>query len=129
MSKFSEILKMPWAENEYYCFWLAQSYYYIRNSTRLLASAAANFDVDRQDLFNRFVSHLREENGHEKLAELATNYLQSENNGERVERIIRDNKVFDVLKKEVKLDMIEMPYLEFVDKVNEKTQHEVEHHH
>jgi len=65
----------------------------------------------------------------EKLAELATNYLQSENNGERVERIIRDNKVFDVLKKEVKLDMIEMPYLEFVDKVNEKTQHEVEHHH
>jgi len=25
--------------------------------------------------------------------------------------------------------MIEMPYLEFVDKVNEKTQHEVEHHH
>ncbi len=65
----------------------------------------------------------------EKLMELANNYLQSENNGERVERIIRDNKVFDVLKKEVKLDVIEMPYQEFVEKMNEKTQHEVEHHH
>ena len=65
----------------------------------------------------------------DKLMELANNYLQAENNGERVERIIRDNKVFDVLKKEVKLDMIEMPYTEFVEKMNEKTQHEVEHHH
>ena len=65
----------------------------------------------------------------EKLTELANNYLQSENNSERVERIIRDNKVFDVLKKEIKLDMIEMPYQEWVDKMNEKTQHEVEHHH
>ena len=65
----------------------------------------------------------------EKLTELANNYLQSENNGERVERIIRDNKVFDVLKKEIKLDMIELPYQEWVDKMNEKTQHEVEHHH
>ena len=54
---------------------------------------------------------------------------QSENNSERVERIIRDNKVFDVLKKEIKLDMIELPYQEWVDKMNEKTQHEVEHHH
>ena len=65
----------------------------------------------------------------EKLTELATNYLKSENNGERVERIIRDNKVFDVLKKEVKLDMIEMPNDQFIEKLNEKTAHEVEHNH
>ena len=64
-----------------------------------------------------------------KLDELANNYLNESNNAERVDRIIRDNKVFDVLKKEVKLDMIEMPYQDFVGKVNEKTAHELEQHH
>lgn len=65
----------------------------------------------------------------EKLNELANNYLGESNNAERVDRIIRDNKVFDILKKEVKLDMIELPYLEFAEKLNEKTVHELEHHH
>lgn len=65
----------------------------------------------------------------DKLDELASNYLNESNNAERVDRIIRDNKVFDVLKKEVKLDMIEMPYQDFVAKLNEQTAHEAEHHH
>lgn len=86
-------------------------------------------EVAKQMVIQQFAQYGVPAPEDDKLVELANNYLQSENNGERVERIIRDNKVFDVLKKEVKLDMVEMPYQDFVAKLNEKTQHELEHHH
>lgn len=101
----------------------------IASANEVTVTAEEVNEVAKQMVIQQFSQYGVPAPEDEKLAELATSYLQSENNGERVERIIRDNKVFDVLKKEVKLDMIEMPYLEFVDKVNEKTQHEVEHHH
>ena len=65
----------------------------------------------------------------DKLEDITRNYLNSENNSERIERVIKEDKVFNHLKKEVKLDMIEMPYADFTAKLNEKTSHEVEHHH
>jgi trigger factor len=62
----------------------------------------------------------------EKLNEMATNYLQKENVAENVERNIRSSKVFDYLKKNLKLNVIELPYEEFIEKLKEKTEHE--HH-
>ncbi len=64
-----------------------------------------------------------------KVEEMSNRYLTQEGNYERFERTIREAKVFDYLKKTVKLDITEMPYDEFVARLNEKTAHELEHHH
>ena len=66
---------------------------------------------------------------HEKLDEMVANYLQKDDNGERVERALLGQKVFEFLKKNLKLNRIELPYAEFIEKLKEKTQHEMEHHH
>ena len=38
--------RFPWTDRDAYCEWLAQTYYYVRHSTRLLAAAAARFACD-----------------------------------------------------------------------------------
>jgi hypothetical protein len=60
----------PWGERGAYGDWLAQSYYYVRHSTRLLAAAAARFPhTARGDLLHqRFGKHIGEEDRHELLA-------------------------------------------------------------
>lgn len=59
-----------WRDRERYGDWLAQTYWYVRHSTRLLAAAAARFGHD--DLGNslhvRFAAHMAEEKRHELLA-------------------------------------------------------------
>lgn len=64
-----------------------------------------------------------------KLEEVSERYLNEDGNRERLDRSIRENKVFAHLKSVVKLDMIELPYQEYVARLQEKTQHELEHHH
>lgn len=64
-----------------------------------------------------------------RLEEISVRYLNEEGNYEKLERSLRESKVFDYLKKTVKLDNIELPYAEFVERLNEKTAHELEHHH
>jgi pyrroloquinoline quinone (PQQ) biosynthesis protein C len=60
----------PWEERAAYADWLSQTYYYVRHSTRLLATAAGRFDLDERGtaLHRRFAEHLREESNHEVLA-------------------------------------------------------------
>lgn len=65
----------------------------------------------------------------EKLREIAKDYLMKEENDERIQRAILSHRVFEYLKKNLKLNMIELPYDEFVAKLNEKTEHELQHHH
>lgn len=48
---------------------LAQSYYYVCHSTRLLAFAAGLLTKDQEPYFRRFIKHISEENAHEVLAE------------------------------------------------------------
>lgn len=62
--------RFPWHERRAYGDWLAQTYYYVRHSTRLLASAAARFAQDErgQALHQRFGKHIGEEDRHELLA-------------------------------------------------------------
>jgi thiaminase len=62
--------KFPWHSRRAYGDWLAQTYYYVRHSTRLLAAAAARFPLDERGsaLHYRFAAHIVEEKRHEQLA-------------------------------------------------------------
>jgi trigger factor len=64
-----------------------------------------------------------------KIEEVAKSYLEKGDMAERLQRAILDDKVFTLLKTQVKLNMIEFPYTEFITKLNDKTEHELEHHH
>jgi hypothetical protein len=66
----SAIDRFPWESREAYGDWLAQTYYYVRHSTRLLAASAARFAFDPRGnaLHHRFATHMGEEKKHELLA-------------------------------------------------------------
>jgi hypothetical protein len=59
----------PWSDRRAYGDWLAQTYFYVRHSTRLLAAAAARFPHDERGdaLHSRFAAHMAEEKRHELL--------------------------------------------------------------
>ncbi len=59
-------LSDPFDQKRYYGNWLAQHYYYIRHTTRLLALAASKLDPS-SPLHRRFLEHAAEEQGHEKM--------------------------------------------------------------
>lgn len=61
--------RFPWSDRGAYADWLAQTYYYVRHSTRLLAAAAARFAQDDRGaaLHSRFSAHMAEEKRHELL--------------------------------------------------------------
>ena len=50
--------RFPWEERAAYADWLAQTYYYVRHTTRLIASAAARFPIDERgnSLHHRFAA-------------------------------------------------------------------------
>ncbi len=58
----------PWENKIAYADFLAQTYYYVCHSTRLLAAAAARFSQEDQALHKRFMKHSDEETSHELLA-------------------------------------------------------------
>lgn len=57
----------PWHEREAYGNYLAQTYYYVRHSTRLLAFAAGLMKESDGPFHRRFLEHGAEEKGHELL--------------------------------------------------------------
>lgn len=72
VKRFGDALEaFPWEDRDRYAQWLAQTYYYVRHSTRLLAAAAARFPFDEggNALHSRFANHMAEEKSHERLAE------------------------------------------------------------
>lgn len=62
------IRNFPWDNKYAYAQFLAQTYYYICHSTRLLAASAARFSQADQSMHKRFLKHTDEENSHELLA-------------------------------------------------------------
>lgn len=64
------VVEFPWTDRQAYGDWLAQTYYYVRHSTRLLAAASARFGLDARGdaLHYRFAAHISEEKRHEQLA-------------------------------------------------------------
>lgn len=64
-----------------------------------------------------------------KLTDMTNRYLNEGNNFDRTERGLLDQKVFSAIKTQIKLDVHELPYEEYIVKLSEKTAHELEHHH
>lgn len=62
------IRNYPWDSKFAYAQYLAQTYYYICHSTRLLAASASRFSQNDQSMHKRFLKHTDEENSHELLA-------------------------------------------------------------
>lgn len=62
------ILGYPWENKEAYAMWLAQTYYMVNHSTRLVALAGAHAPLDRNFLHDRYVDHAKEERGHQLIA-------------------------------------------------------------
>ena len=62
------VLAMDWKNSRVYGDWLAQTYYHVRHSTRLLAAAAGRFTMEQHKLHLQCMKHAGEERGHEKLA-------------------------------------------------------------
>lgn len=59
---------MDWKNPDVYGEFLAQTYYHICHSTRLLAAAGARFQVDQDKLHLQCMKHASEERSHEKLS-------------------------------------------------------------
>ena len=64
-----------------------------------------------------------------RMKQITDDYINKEGNAERLEKSILEDKVFRLLKSQVKLNTEELPYADFTAKLQEKTQHELEHHH
>src|SRR5215211_402825 len=58
----------PWEDRRVYGNWTAQTYFYVRHATRLLALAAARCPLADEELHKTFLQAIREEQDHELLA-------------------------------------------------------------
>ena len=63
------IQSFDWSQKAIYANWLAQCYFFVRHSTRLLATASAHASFNEAGLHLRMAKHISEEVAHEKLAE------------------------------------------------------------
>ena len=61
--------QFPFEQARPYGCMLAQTYFYVRHSTRLLARSASRFNSDLEPLHVRFGQHMAEEKSHHLLAE------------------------------------------------------------
>lgn len=60
--------KFNWSDKTAYAWFLSQTYYYVRHSTRLLAMASAKFDFEQSEQHYGFAAHIADETRHEQLA-------------------------------------------------------------
>lgn len=68
MQRLAFVRDLPWHDARFYAEFLAQTYYYVCHTTRLLGLAASRIGVDREKLHHRFLSHAAEERSHHLLA-------------------------------------------------------------
>jgi hypothetical protein len=59
--------RFPWENQDAYLSWLAQTYEYVRYSTRILALTGGRFPVSKTAFATRFFQHAAEERGHDRL--------------------------------------------------------------
>jgi pyrroloquinoline quinone (PQQ) biosynthesis protein C len=63
------IKNCDWKNKNFYADYMAQTFYYVRHSTRLLALSASRLNYEEEQGYHlRFIAHLKEESNHEKLA-------------------------------------------------------------
>lgn len=71
MSK--KILSLNWQKQEFYEEYLAQTYFYVTHSCKLLKYSADK--LKSGELYNCMIHHIEEESGHEKMAMHDLNYF------------------------------------------------------
>jgi thiaminase len=64
---YSTFEAFPWNDKKAYADWLAQTYFYVSHTTRLLALAAARSSLEENKFHLKFIEHAAEEKGHERL--------------------------------------------------------------
>lgn len=57
---------MPWSQRTYYASWLAQQYFLVRHTPRLMCAFALRVPLKKNSDFNNAVHHLQEELGHDQ---------------------------------------------------------------
>lgn len=62
------IEKLPWEDPRFYSLFLAQTYFYVRNATRVLAKAAYRCSHDEENLHKKLIKGINEEKNHEIMA-------------------------------------------------------------
>lgn len=68
MNRLSEyMVSLPWEDQKFYAAFLAQSYFFTRHSTRLLALACAKADFHDDALHQRFAVHIPAQSGQERI--------------------------------------------------------------
>lgn len=69
LNKSKQIIdSLNWENKDFYANYLAQTYYFVCYSTRLLARSISTFSIEEENMYARFVEHIKEENYHEKIA-------------------------------------------------------------
>lgn len=63
----ASLVAMPWENRNVYGNWLAQTYFFVRYSTRFLLLVGGRLNPDETRLHMRFIQHANEEKGHEKM--------------------------------------------------------------
>lgn len=62
-----QVVEAPWKNKEFYAYWLAQTYYFVKDNTRLLMLCGSRVDLKDQRTHHRLIEHCAEEKGHEML--------------------------------------------------------------
>lgn len=62
-----EFINLPWENKDFYQMWLAQTFYFVRHSTRLIALTASQFPLEYTNFSNGFIEYIDDEVNHEKL--------------------------------------------------------------
>ncbi len=60
--------RLPWESREAYGEWLAQTYFYVRHATRVLAKAAWKCSMEEEYFHKRLLHGINEEKNHEVMA-------------------------------------------------------------
>lgn len=76
------VVEAPWKDATFYASWLAQTYYFVKDNTRLLMLCGSRVSLQDQKLHIRLIEHASEEKGHEMLLVRDLNKL-----GRKVEEI------------------------------------------
>lgn len=61
-------LELPWEDKRAYADWLAQTFFYVRHATRVLAKAAYKCRIEEEPLHKVFLRGINEEKDHERMA-------------------------------------------------------------
>lgn len=60
-----DLLDFPWSDKDCYAQWLAQTYFFVRHTPRLLCAMGAKAALHETEMFNGILHGLEEENGHD----------------------------------------------------------------